>query len=162
MIVIFFSLTKQDSKEIEKIDLYAQMNTIVFTLLKQELPELNTRHHLLYTANVKLETYRTASQYHRQRANVQTAIGTYHKKASEENLKRFNQLQILIEAYIQLSIIEERHLLNHRLRMKDLTINSTYEELQAKQDITLSAAQEETFWNALKEDILPVISLLEA
>ncbi|MEK4230031.1 hypothetical protein [Solibacillus sp. FSL H8-0538] len=158
---MFFSLTKQESKDVETKDLYEQLYTIVLTLLKQELPELNGRHHLLYTANVQLEQYRTNSQLHRKRANVHTAIGAFHKQAYDFSLKHFNQLQILIDSYIHLSVIEERNLFNHRLKMKDGLITLIYEELQQKKQLEFPPQLEEKFWHALKEDIFPVLAILE-
>ena len=116
---MFFSLTKQDTKSAKTTDLYEQLSYVVTAILHQELTELNSRHHILYTANVQLEQYRSNAQYHRSRAHIQNTIGTFHQQAYTENLTSFNQLQLLINAYMHLSVINERESFNHRLKMKD-------------------------------------------
>ena len=158
---LFFSLTKQQQKNVETKDLYEQLYSIVLTLLKHELPDLNARHHLLYTANVQLEQYRHNQQYHRQRTSHDSAIGQFHQQCYEYNVKRFNQLRLLIDSYVHLSVEDERQHFNHRLKMQDRMILLLHDELQEKQQISLPAPLEEQFWDALKEDLLPVLATLD-
>lgn len=142
------------------LDLYEQLSSIVRTLLDKELPHHSPRHHILYTANTQLEHYREQAQLHRKRAYDGSVMSTFHQAAYEENIQRQGQLQLIIDAFMELSMHEERDMFNHRLKMKDQPIATAYNEIQNKTQFTLTPDLEHRFWQALKEQICPVLAVI--
>lgn len=140
------------------IDLYDQLQFIVSTLLKKELPAHNSVHHLLYTANTKLEELRENTSYHRNYIDLNSSIGIFHKEAYEHTLKCFNQLQLLIDSYINLNIEEERGRINRRLSLIDEKVNSIYLQIIEFNKFNILTTLEEKFWMAVKEDTMPILA----
>lgn len=163
---MFFQMAAKQSSKVktiansEMIDLYDRAQFIVSTLLKKELPSHNTMHHLLYTANIKLEKLRESISYHRKYIDLNTAIGTFHNEAYTHMLKDFNQLQLLIDSYITLNIEEERERINRRLRLMDDKVKSIHSQIEEFGKRNIPNSLEGNFWIAVKEDILPILAEL--
>lgn len=154
------SKVKKDKVSEIKFDSYKQLQVIVDTLLRREVPSPSAMHQLLYHANLKLEKFRMAYSYHRKHIALTTAIGDFHKEAYEQTYKYFNQLQLLIDAYITLNIEEDRQQINHRLLFKEEVIAELSKELKEFQKHVTLPHLEEKFWLALKEDLLPILAEL--
>ncbi len=158
--MFFQSASKIKKESVKKFDSYEQLQMIVETLLKREVSSSNTMHHLLYHANARLEQFRNASSYHREKIVLTTALGVFHKEAYEETLKSFNQLQLLIDAYITLNIEENRQQINHRLLFKEHYIEDLSKEIMEFNNHQTLPHLKEKFWDAIKEDIMPILAEL--
>lgn len=158
---MFFQSASKLKKENKKsCDSFEKLQTIVNILLKRGLPSSNTMHHLLYHANMKLEQLRITYSYHRKHITLTTAVGVYHKEAYEETFKYFNQLQLLVDAYISLNIEENRQQINHRLSFKEHFIEKLSKEITEFNNQHILPFLEEKFWYAIKEDIMPILAEL--
>ncbi|MER2190122.1 MAG: hypothetical protein ABS951_04115 [Solibacillus sp.] len=144
----------------QKVDLYDKITFIVKTLLQKELPEHRAQHHLLYTANTQLAHYRELAETHRKQAFSQSALSYFHQQTYEQLLKKHNQLQLIIDAYMELHLDIPRDLYNHRLRLDDQNIELVYDELHRMKDYNLSQEHEPSFWQAIKEQIFPTFAKL--
>lgn len=147
----------QSKESIVEIDLYNQLKTIVSLLLKCELPNASVRHHILFTANEKLQSLWEAKELYFKESNVEYAIGRFHKNAYEHNLRAYNQLQIILDSYMLLSIDNERTHVNHRLRFHSEVIEYCYHQVITMEKL-LDSTSREAFLIALKEDILHVLA----
>lgn len=160
---MFFQSASKVKKDIiseNKFDSYGQLQTIVDTLLRREVPSPSGMHQLLYHANLRLEQFRIAYSYHREHIALTSAIGLFHKEAYEETFKYFNQLQLLIDAYISLNIEENRQQINHRLSFKEHFIEELSKEITEFNNHHTLPFLEEKFWHAIKEDIMPILAEL--
>ncbi|MEO4052263.1 hypothetical protein [Solibacillus sp. CAU 1738] len=146
----------QTKKIAVQLDLYEKLKTIVTFLLRAELPDASATHHILYSANVKLQKLQEAKDFHYKERNVDCAIGRFHKIANDNALKQYNQLQIIVDSYVALSLEEEREHFNHRLRFQSEVVIYCYNQLMTTVQI-LDASNKQLFFAALKEDILPVL-----
>lgn len=148
-----------EEKNIQIGDVFDQLQFIVTTLIKREVPSIDSTSRLLYHTNLKILHYSKAAEYHRKHIDLNTSLGTYHQECYELAIKKRNQLQRLMDSFILLNIEEERKRINHRMRFVDDKIEKLYAELQNHhQKIPES---EEAFWTAMKEDIMPILSQLD-
>lgn len=153
---MFFRKVVEQQKE----DLYDKITFIVHTLLQKELPEHRAQHHILYTANTKLLHYRELAETHRKHAFSQSALSYFHQQTYEQLLKKHNQLQLIIDAYMELHLDTPRDTYNHRLRLDDQNIELVYDELHRINDYHLLPEHEPSFWQAVKEQIFPTFAKL--
>lgn len=159
-ICMFFQTKQHHNESVNNEDLYSQLQFIVSTMLKNEIPSHFTAHHLLYTANSRLEELRQLTSYHRQHINLNTSIGTFHKDAYEITTKNYHQFELIIDSYISLNIENDRDLINHRLSLLDDKINTLYIELIEYKKHEILHPLKETFWHAYKEDLMPILAEL--
>lgn len=144
----------------QKEDLYEKITFIVKTLLHKELPEHRAQHHILYTANTQLANYRELTEIHRKQTFSGSALSFFHQQTYEQLLKKHNQLQLLIDAYMELHLDYSRDMYNHRLRLDDQNIELVYDELHRMTDYQLSVEHERSFWQAIKDQIFPTFAKL--
>ena len=156
---MFFETNK---KQIENDkDTYEQIRELVTNLLLYEVPEHSPHHHILFTANHKLEQYREAAEYFRQQSDASTALGQFSIKAYKQALQQFNQLQLLIRGFMHLSDDARRANFNHHFRFHKEKIEKIYTQYK-QQKVYISLLQlENTFHKAIKEDLLPLITQLD-
>lgn len=158
---MFQYLLKQRNVTKEDPDLFHQLQSIVSRLLMREIPSQTSMHQIILNANIKIqELSHISSCHHRKHMNLNTSIGLYHKKAYEITSKQLNQLQHLLDCYIILHIEDEREHINHRLKFHNQTIETLYREMMDFKKYASSFQTDEMFWNALKEDILPILAEL--
>lgn len=141
--------------EQQKEDLYDKLTFITKTLLHKELPEHRAQHHILYTANMQLAHYRELAEMHRKQSFSSSALSFFHQQTYEQLLKKYNQLQLIIDTYMELHLDYPRDMYNHRLRLDDQNIDLVYDELHRMTDYRLSPEHEQSFWQAIKEQIFP-------
>ena len=153
---MFFRKTVEQHKE----DLYDKITFIVHTLLLKELPEHRAQHHILYTANTTLLHYRELAETHRKQALSPSTLHDFHQHAYEQLLKKHNQLQLMIDTYIELHLDTPREMYNHRLRLDNHNIELVYNELHRVKDYNLLPEYEPSFWQAIKEQIFPTFTKL--
>ena len=147
----------QSKEMVVEISLYDQLKTITTSLLNYELPNASARHHILYTANEKLQSLRETKELHFKESNMGYAIGRFHKNAYEHTLRAYNQLQLIIDGYMELNMENAREHVNHRLRFQSEVIKYCYHQLIYIEKL-LDSNSREGFFTALKEDILPVLA----
>ncbi|MFC5542111.1 MAG: hypothetical protein C0P75_001015 [Bacilli bacterium] len=158
--MLFHQLIPSKKVEISETgDCFGQLREMVATVFKREVPSINSMSHLLYHANIKIQQYAQAAEYHRKRIDLSTAVGLFHQEAYEIALKKGHQLQRLMDSYILLHIEEERENVNHRLRLVDDKIEKLFMEYQNKDN--LLPELEEKFWQAFKEDLIPILAELK-
>ncbi|WP_332646910.1 hypothetical protein [Lysinibacillus sp. 54212] len=151
-------------KEVEikkEIDSYEKIKEIVTAILLHELPEHSSRHHLLYTANTKLEEIRNARDYHRKHTELTSQLGQFHQRAYDHALRESNQLYTFIRAYMHLSSEQDREHYNHTFRFYKEKISRCYEQYKEKNNHLQNEKLEAQFWEALKQDVLPMLSQFE-
>lgn len=147
----------QSKEIIVETDLYDQLKTIVTLLIHYECPSASFRHHILLTANEKLQTFKEAKDYHFKESNMAHAIGRFHKNAYEHNLRKYNQLQLMIDSYMLLSIEKDRKHINHRLRFHSEVIKYCYQQVMAMEKL-LDSCNKDNFIMALKEDLFQTLA----
>ncbi|QBK26268.1 hypothetical protein [Ureibacillus thermophilus] len=149
-----FLAVKNEEKQ-QKEDCFDQLKTMVESLFKKEVPSIQTTGHLLFNANLKIQQYLHAAEFHRKQIDLSTALGTFHQEAYEIARKKGKQLQLLMDSFILLNIEEERERVNHRLMLVDDKIEKLYRQFQNKDEILPEL--KEKFWQALKEDLIPIL-----
>ena len=156
---MFFKLNKNQI-EVQK-DVYEQIRELVTTALLYEIPEHSPHHHILFTANKKLEQYRDAAEYFRKHNDVSTALGQFSIAAYKQALQQFNQLQLLIRGFMHLSDDERRVHFNHHFRFHKEPIEKIYMQYKQQKAYSSLIRLEKEFHKALKEDLLPLIAQLD-
>ena len=146
---------------IETRDLYDQMKEIVTECLKQELTDHNPRHHLLFTANAKLQSLQEAQELHRRFMDVSTNTGGFHQHRYAKVSDMYHKLQRLIRGYMHLCDEGERKHFNHHFRLSSRVIECCYEQYKVRHSFCFSKEEEETFFEELKEEIIPLLCQME-
>lgn len=145
----------------KEIDSYEKIKQLVTSILKHALPEHNSRQHLLFTANTKLEEIRTARDYHRKQIELTSQLGQFHQATYDLAVREYNQLYIFIRAYMHLSNEQDREHFNHRFRFYEEKISRYYEQLNGRKNHLQNKNLEVQFWEALKQDVLPMLTQFE-
>ena len=156
---MFFKINRKQTA-IQK-DIYEQLRELITTALLYEIPEHSPHHHILFTANHKLEQYQEAAQCFRQHSAVSTALGQFSHTAYNQALQQFNQLQSLIRAYMHLSDEQRRESFNHHFRFHKEKIETMYSQYEQQKPYISRMQLEIAFHKALKEDLLPLLTQLE-
>lgn len=142
------------------IDSYDKISYLVNAILQFECPEHRAQHHILYTANMKLETYREAQQFYRKFDNPAHALGRLSREAYEQANRNYNQLFTIIRGYMHLSDDNKRDHFNHHFRFSKEKIDdmfTLFEQMHHHRHLKL----EEEFYERLKEDIIPLLTQFE-
>lgn len=153
----FTSFKKQ--QELQVSDVFSQLKNIVTAILKREVPSNSSNSQLIFNTNLKIQQYFHAAQYHRKKIDLTTSLGVFHKEAYESTIKKYNRLKLLMDSFIILNIEEEREKINHRMRLVDDKIEKLYLELKNVKHILIPEL-EEKFWQAFKEDLMPILAEL--
>lgn len=156
---MFFKLNK--SQTVVQADVYEQIRELVTTALLYEIPEHSPHHHILFTANQKLEQYRQAAEYFRLQSDVSTTLGQFSIDAYTQALQQFNQLQLLIRGFIHLSDDGRRVHFNHHFRFYKEQIDKMYTQYKEQKVYSSLLQLEMAFHKALKEDLLPFLTQLD-
>lgn len=144
--------------EVSKNDLFDQLQQLINELLKREVPNHDWRHHLLFTANKDLLELENAKSYHYKQIDVTNAVGRFHQQAYEKAVKRYNDLYLLIRGFIHVNNEAERALINHHFQFDYQLIERCYEQFIFRDRHLNDPDIESIFWQALKEDLMPVLS----
>ncbi len=158
--MFFQTFSKKQFEERPKTDLCEQLQFIVNSILNYELPTHYSANHILFTANIRLSELKELASNHRKNINLNTSIGTFHKNAYELLSKKANQLDLIIESYIIIHKETDRNNLNHRLRLIDDKIIALYNELIEFNNQTFLPQLVEQFWQAFKDDLMPILAEL--
>lgn len=142
-------------------DLYDQMREIVTECLLRELPEHRSRNHLLFTANMKLESLREAKEVHRRFTDVSTSSGRFHQERYTKLSEMYHQLDRLTRGYMYLCDTRERKHFNHHFRLSSTAIENCYEQYKARHTFCFSTEDEAAFFHKLKEEIIPMLCQIE-
>ena len=142
------------------LDTFDKISHLVKAVLQFECPEHRAQHHILYTANMKLETYREAQLFYRKFDDPGNALGRLSREAYELANKKYNQLFTIIRGYMHLSEDNKRNHFNHHFRFSKEKIENMFtlfEHMHHHQHLKL----EEEFYERLKEDIIPLLTQFE-
>ena len=156
---MFFKLNKSHTA-VQK-DVYDQIFELVATALLYEIPEHSPQHHILFTANQKLEQYREAAEHFRKESDVSTALGQFSIAAYKQTIQQFNQLKILIRGYMHLSDDEKRLHFNHHFRFHKEQIEKIHTQYKQQKEYSSLMRLENEFHKALNEELLPLITQLD-
>ena len=154
-------LFQSKEQAIETRDLYDQMKEIITECLKRELPDHNPRHHLLFTANMKLESLQEAKELHRRFIDVSTNTGRFHQQRYAKMSDMYHKLYRLTRGYMHLCDEGERKHFNHHFRLSSRVIESCYEQYEARRSFCFSKEEEHGFFEELKEEIIPLLCQIE-
>ncbi|MEL3961732.1 hypothetical protein MKZ01_10670 [Lysinibacillus endophyticus] len=128
---------------------------IILTLLNKELPQHQSQHHILFTANSNLEYLKNLLNYHRKQINPDFHTGQYHQNVYAQLQKQISQLQMLVDGYMELSIDIQQ--MNHRLHFHHDAIHYLYNNYKQTKEQNFYKETEPMFWQCLKEDVLEII-----
>lgn len=145
---------KQKSIENEK-SASEKFLVIINELLNKELPEHQSHHHILFTANVKLDTLKNLLNEHRKRCQFEHKVGQYHMEMYDQIRKQTSDLQGLIDCYTELHIDMDH--MNHRLLFYYDKIDFLYDNYLNLLDGKFLSESNPLFWQAIKEDTLEVV-----
>ena len=146
------------SEKIVEVEMSASEKflAIIEGLLKFELKEHQSQHHLLYTANTKLTLLKNQLPFHRSMSNSNLKIGQFHKEQYESLLKQMNELQAIVDCYMELQ--SDLTKMNHRLRFFYDEIDVIYDSFQFYNNQKIITKEQKTqFHLALREDCLNIL-----
>lgn len=153
--MFFEALFKQQKQAVLELSSGEKFLVIIRELLNKELPEHLLQHHILYTANTKIESLNTLLTHHRNQCNVEFKVGQYHKEIYDLLRKQISNLQSLVDCYMELSV--DVNQMDHRLLFHYDRINYLFDNYSQYKDGKFSTQTSQLFWQALKEDILEII-----
>lgn len=142
------------------LDTFDKISHLVKAILHFECPDHRAQHHILYTANRKLETYREAQSFYRKFDDPGNALGRLSREAYELANKKYNQLFTIIRGYMHLSDDNKRSHFNHHFRFSKEKIENMFtlfEHMSHHQHLKLV----EAFYERLKEDLIPLLTQFE-
>ena len=142
------------------LDTFDKISQLVKAILHFECPEHRAQHHILYTANMKLETYQEAQSFYRKFDDPGNALGRLSREAYEQANKKYHHLFTIIRGYIHLSDDNKRKHFNHHFRFSKEKIDdmfTLFEQMPHHKHLKL----EEAFYERLKEDIIPLLTQFE-
>lgn len=154
-LMLFQTLFKKQKPINHEKNASEKLLVIVNELLNKELPEHQSQHHILFTANVKLDTLKNVLNQHRSRCQLEHKVGQYHMEMYDQIRKQISDLQGLVNCYTELHI-DMTHM-NHRLLFYYDKINYLYENYLHLRDGTFLREANPSFWKAIKEDTLEVV-----
>ncbi|ATP39478.1 hypothetical protein CSE16_05115 [Solibacillus sp. R5-41] len=141
-------------------DTYHKAFQLVKALIHHECPEHRANHHILYSANQKLEAYLEAQKHFRQFEDPATVLGTFSTEAYQVATKKYHQLYFIIRGYMHLSDESRRDHFNHHFRFHAEKLNTMYllwEQKNYWQLLNLDIS----FYEQLKEDLVPLLTQFE-
>lgn len=154
---MFFQL-----KESPKIipDAYDKAFQLVSAVIHQECPEHRANHHILYSANQKLEAYLEAQKHFRLFEDPATGLGTFSTEAYQVATKKYHQLYFIIRGYMHLSDENKRDHFNHVFRFHAEKLNTMYLLWEQKNYWQLLNL-DDSFYEQLKDDLVPMLTQFE-
>ena len=154
---MFFQLKEAPLKP---LDTYDKISALVRALLYVECPEHRSNHHILYTANTKLESYREARDFYRPLDDPSTSLGLFSREAYQLANQKYNQLYTIIRGYMHLSDATRREHFNHHFRFSKEKIDAMH-ALFSKKEQHKQLGLETTFYEHLKNDLTPLLTQFE-
>lgn len=154
---MFFQLKDSTATTLDTFD---KISHLVKAILHFECQEHRAQHHILYTANMKLETYREAQSFYRKFDDPSNALGRLSREAYELANKKYHQLFTIIRGYMHLSDHNKRNHFNHHFRFSKEKIEAMFtlfEQMHHHDHLKL----EVEFYERLKEDIIPLLTQFE-
>lgn len=154
---MFFQLKDSTATTLDTFD---KISHLVKAILHFECPEHRAQHHILYTANMKLETYHEAQSFYRKFDDPSNALGRLSREAYELANKKYHQLFTIIRGYMHLSDHNKRNHFNHHFRFSKEKIEAMFtlfEQMHHHEHLKLEAE----FYERLKEDIIPLLTQFE-
>ena len=142
------------------IDTYDKISELVRALLYAECPEHRANHHILYTANTQLESYREARDIYRASEDPSTSLGLFSREAYQLANKKYNQLYTIIRGYMHLSDDSRRAHFNHHFRFSKGKIDAMHALFSKKEQHKLLGL-ETTFYEHLKNDLTLLLTQFE-
>ncbi|MDN4495343.1 hypothetical protein [Ureibacillus aquaedulcis] len=149
------TLFKQSKQELLEICPADKLLDLVCELLNKELPEHPAHHHILFTANFKLESLKNTVNHHRKQEKHQLKLGQFHSQMYQQLQKQISDLQMLIDSYMELNIDVKQ--MNHRLRFHYEQIDYLFENYLLFMEGRFSDESSHLFWQAIKDDVLDII-----
>ncbi len=153
--MFFHTLFKQPKQESAEICSAEKLLVLVREILNKELPEHLAHHHILLTANSKLESLNESLNYHRSQANNQFRLGQFHSQMHDQLRKQMSDLQALVDGYMELNIDISQ--MNHRLHFYYDQIQYLHENYKLNLEGRFFDQSSQLFWQAIKEDVLDII-----
>ena len=154
--MFFHTLFKQQKEEeTREICAAEKLLILVRELLNKELPEHYAQHHILFTANYKLEILNGYLKQHRNQENHLQKIGQFHTEMYNGLRKTVSDLQCLVDGYMELSI--DVNQMNHRLLFYYDQIHYIHENYALYMAGQFSNHSSDSFWQAAKEDVLDIL-----
>lgn len=154
---MFFQLKDSTTTTLDTFD---KISHLVKAILHFECPEHRAQHHILYTANMKLETYLETQSFYRKFDDPSNALGRLSREAYELANKKYHQLFTIIRGYMHLSDHNKRNHFNHHFRFSKEKIEAMFilfEQMHHHEHLKLEAE----FYERLKEDIIPLLTQFE-
>ena len=142
------------------LDTYDQISVLVRAVLYFECPEHRANHHILYTANMQLESYQEAKAFYRPLEDPSTSLGLFSREAYQRANKKYNQLYTIIRGYMHLSDASQRAHFNHHFRFSKEKISAMH-ALFSNKDYHKQLGFETTFYEHLKNDLVPLLTQFE-
>lgn len=153
--MFFQTLFKQPKQETVETCAAEKLLILVRELLNKELPEHYTHHHILLTANTRLEALNESLTHHRSQVNQHLKLGQFHSQMIEQLRKQISDLQVLVDGYMELTIDVKQ--MNHRLHFHYDQIHYLHENYQLYTEGRFSKQSSPSFWQAVKVDVLDII-----
>lgn len=147
-------------KTVTPLDTYDKISQLVKAILHFECPEHRAQHHILYTANTKLEAYREVQSFYRRYDDPNNALGRLSREAYELANNKYHQLFTIIRGYMYLSDHNKRDHFNHHFRFSKEKIDDMFtffKQMNHHEHLKLEAV----FYERLKEDITPLLTQFE-
>lgn len=154
---MFFQLKE---KPITMPDTYDKIFELVTAVLHFECSDHRSNHHILYTANTKLEAYRDAKDFYRPFNNPASELGLLSREAYQTATNKYNQLYTIIRGYMHLSDDSRRDHFNHHFRFQKEQITAMHALFERKQERQLLNL-ESLFFERLKDDLTPLLTQFE-
>ncbi|AWE06809.1 hypothetical protein DCE79_05090 [Lysinibacillus sp. 2017] len=154
---MFFQLKE---KPVKSHETYDKIFELVKAVLHFECPDHRANHHILYTANTKLENYREARDFYRPFDDPSSELGLLSREAYQLATKKYNQLYTIIRGYMHLCEENKREHFNHHFRFHVQKIEAMYKLYENKSAQQLLQI-EELFFERLKADLTPLLTQFE-
>ena len=147
-------------KETKSIDAYTQLKQLTYELLRHECPQHISSHHILMTANMKLERLNEVKVYIHKQNYISQSLQQFSIQKGAVLEDQISWLHLFTTSYTQLCDETKRAHFNHALLLHQHTIEECFEFFQNRilhKDII---PLDDDFWRALKQAIQPALQIL--
>lgn len=148
------------SNEIKSIDAYTQLKQLTYELLRHECPQHRSSHHILMTANVKLERLNEVKVYIQKQNYISRSLQQFSIQKGAILEEQLAWLHLLTSSYTMLCDETRRITINESLLSHQYTIEECFEFFHNRflhKDIL---PLDDDFWRALKQAIQPALHIL--
>ena len=148
------------SKEVKSIDTYTQLKQLTYELLRHECPNHRSSHHILMTANIKLERLNEVKVYIQKQNYISQSLQQFSIQNGAVLEDQISWLHLFIASYTQLCDETQRAHFNQTLLLYQHTIEECFEFFQNRMLHKDIIPIDDDFWRALKQAIQPVLHVL--